>query len=94
MSTGEIPDVTPSDAQVLVRLGGELQLVWTTVGGYRVRHVCNRRQDGRGTIICAPLLTQHIIQFVPEAGYTVSPSILCSDCGLHGYLIANEWRAV
>lgn len=91
MSTGPIPDATPADVEVKVRLGGEMQLCWSE-GQFRLRHLCDRSASGRNVIICAPVLSQHFVQWVPEAGYTVQPSILCPDCGLHGWIRANEWQ--
>lgn len=89
-----IPIAMPPGAEIIVRLGGEMALCRVTGVGYYFRHVCDRTASGRNVIICAPALSQHHIEFVPEAGFTVQPSILCPDCGLHGWLIANEWRPV
>lgn len=47
--------------------------------------------DGRFTKIVAPRLTNHTITR-SEAGVTVRASILCPDCGLHGFVTENRWE--
>lgn len=59
-------------------------------------HKCDRGE--RGVIICAPLLADHQITHVPCTQFnglhtvpTVTPSILCPDCGTHGFITAGRW---
>lgn len=43
-------------------------------------------------IRCAPMLgDEHEVEW-SETWPTVSPSILCSDCGLHGYMRDGVWE--
>jgi hypothetical protein len=55
---------------------------------YRFAHTCDR--GDRGVIRCAPLLSLHTIS-TPDEGLNISPSILCSDCGIHGFVRNSEW---
>lgn len=54
-------------------------------------HRCDRGE--RGVIICAPLLQLnkggHVI--VQADPLTISPSILCGDCGTHGFVRDGRW---
>lgn len=52
-------------------------------------HRCDR--GDRGVILCAPRLdaTGHRIEVADPL--TVSPSILCPDCGTHGFVRAGKW---
>lgn len=63
-------------------------------GPTRFRHRCDR--GPRGVIICAPLLSEgpggHVVTGT-DAGSTVTPSILCTDCGTHGFVTDDQWRA-
>lgn len=62
-------------------------------------HRCDRGE--RGTIICAPALMNvgqpggHQITWSPDqAGQmksTITPSILCPDCGTHGFVRNGRW---
>lgn len=64
-------------------------------------HRCDRRE--RGTIICAPRLTAvnqpggHQLTWSTDQGGrevpTVRASVLCPDCGTHGFITAGRWAA-
>lgn len=73
---------------------GVVQTLWYPGGSVGVRHVCHRTRDGL-TVIAAPRLQldngHHIISTDPV---TVTPSILCDDCGLHGFITDGVWRGV
>lgn len=59
-------------------------------GTVRIEHEC-RTVDGVRLIV-APALqlgTGHIIEQANPL--TVSPSILCPDCGLHGFIREDRW---
>lgn len=54
-------------------------------------HICDRGE--RGVIICAPALqigAGHTLTGSPE-GPTVRASILCPDCGTHGFITDGRW---
>jgi hypothetical protein len=70
---------------------GPVRLLVYPDGTIRVSHVCDR--GARGVIRCAPLLGDgHQVEWV-GLWPTVAPSILCSDCGLHGYMRAGVWES-
>jgi len=59
-------------------------------GTCRIEHKC--KVIGGVQIICAPALRLadgHTI--VAEDPLTVTPSILCPDCGLHGFITEGRW---
>jgi hypothetical protein len=63
-------------------------------GTARFEHRCDRGE--RGTIICAPALqigNGHTLTYQPgmHDAPTVRPSILCPDCGTHGYITDGRW---
>lgn len=61
-------------------------------GTARFEHRCDR--GDRGVIICAPLLRLgegHTI--TQDDPLTITPSILCPDCGTHGFVTEGKWVA-
>lgn len=69
-------------------------------GRVRFHHRCDR--GARGVIICAPSLSPgHDVRVTardittPGLGLmiSVSPSILCNDCGTHGFIAESAWRS-
>lgn len=56
----------------------------------RFEHRCDR--GDRGVVICAPAMQldngHTILQADP---LTISPSILCPDCGTHGFIRDGRW---
>lgn len=68
-------------------------------GTVRFEHVCDRSE--RGVILCAPALrigNGHTLtrndtktRNSPEGEPTVNPSILCPDCGTHGFITEGRW---
>ncbi len=62
----------------------------------RFEHTCDRGR--RGVIMCAPHLTDvnqpggHQVTG-PHERPTVFPSILCEDCGTHGFITDGRWAA-
>lgn len=59
-------------------------------GSIRIEHTC--RQVGEDQLITAPALildAGHVVQ--QEDPLTVTPSILCADCGLHGFITNGIW---
>lgn len=78
----------------LIDHGHGIETAWYPGGEVGVRHTCDRGGK-RGVIICAPRLVLdqpngHTIVSVNPV--TVSPSIACSDCGLHGFIRDGRWE--
>jgi hypothetical protein len=104
-AAGLIPvlEPPPADLPYLVESGwtehvqvGDFQLLFYADGTVRFAHLCNRGE--RGVVIAAPALqlnAGHHISVVGEvrAGglVTVEPSILCPDCGTHGFVRDGVW---
>lgn len=90
-------DATPPGWTIEVGLVAApgLQVLGYPDGTWRFRHRCDRSARDAGTIVCAPLLAQHVVQFrVGTDGTTqlwVTPSILCPDCGTHGWVTHGAW---
>ncbi|WP_295101608.1 hypothetical protein [uncultured Microbacterium sp.] len=84
------PDLTPPGFSRSVD-HGRVQSLHYPDGTIRVRHECHRPRDGR-TLIHAPTLTipGHVV--VSTDPVTITPSFLCSDCGMHGFLTDGVWR--
>jgi len=60
-------------------------------GIVRFEHVCDR--GSRGVIVCAPELqigAGHTLTG-GDNGPTVRASILCEDCGTHGFVTEGRW---
>lgn len=87
----QIPEVYDHDF-VRSEDHGVVQTLWYADGSVGIRHVCHRSRDGL-TVIAAPRLQldngHHIASTEPV---TITPSIACDDCGLHGFLITSVWR--
>lgn len=78
-------------------VGAGVELLHLVDGRILVRHECgrwpdDREEDGVFVKVVAPALSGgHAVEArIPT---TVSPSILCPDCGLHGYVRAGRWAA-
>lgn len=61
------------------------------------RHVCtswpdDAEPDGTFTKVVAPRLSRHTVTRT-DAGVTVRASVLCPDCGTHGWVTDSQWRA-
>jgi hypothetical protein len=95
----DVPDFTPPGWLDAVEVSPGVSLVRYPGDVVRVRHRCNRAGRGGGDAICAPKLSPgHIVQWPPAMTDgcnkpTVSPSILCADCGLHGFVVNGEWMS-
>ncbi len=63
--------------------------------GVRVKHVCtswpdDQEPDGEFVKVVAPALAPaHVVHSLDPA--TVTASILCPDCGLHGFVRGGVW---
>lgn len=75
------------------------QLVFWSDTRVGFKHRCDRGE--RGIIVCAPLLKDvdmpgghHItwsMNAIGEMRPTVTPSIMCPDCGTHGFVRNGRW---
>lgn len=86
---GEIPDVTTPGWTSAEDHGSGVSSLHYPDGKIRIRHTCNRTHI---TIINAPALqltNGHTV--VQREPLTVNPSILCDDCGLHGFITNGSW---
>lgn len=91
MSVTDIPDLTELGYDRIVD-HGRVQTVWYPDGRVRARHECHLPRADMD-VFSAPLLqlsNGHTI--VSTDPVTVSPSIACGDCGLHGFLTDGVWR--
>ena len=72
-------------------LGESYRVLFYEDGRACFEHRCDRGE--RGVIICAPALQidggGH--QIVQEDPLTITPSILCPDCGTHGFITNGRW---
>lgn len=82
-----------TDAEYVAHTNGpSYRVLFYADGTARFEHRCDRGE--RGVIICAPLLcldAGHVI--VSRSPLTITPSILCSDCGTHGFITKGRWVA-
>lgn len=88
------------NAQIIDNLcGPTYRLLTYPDGTVRFEHRCDRGK--RGVIICAPALSPgHTLTYGPckrpecQGAHdvpTVTPSILCPDCGTHGFITDGRW---
>lgn len=97
MGTEPIPNLVEQGWELGDELVGpdhpDYALLFYANGDVRFEHRCDR--GDRGVVDCAPALQlngggHRIISAVPA---TVQPSILCPDCGTHGFVTDGKWRA-
>lgn len=103
----EIPFCVPSGwewSDIIRRPGRELfRLLHYPDNTVRFEHCCDRGE--RGTIVCAPAIhlgpvdpgwtiSRNEVQTHanPKGEPTIRPSVLCPDCGLHGFITDGWWR--
>lgn len=76
----------------------DLRIVFYPTGERRFWHTCTVPPAPDviaeyATIECAPVLQHEVsVAYDEDLVVTVSPSILCRRCQLHGFFIGNEWR--
>lgn len=80
-----------TDSTFIPHSGGpDYRVLWYEDGTARFEHRCDRGE--RGVVVCAPALQlsggHRIVQRDP---LTVEPSILCPDCGTHGFIRDGRW---
>ena len=71
-----------------IDLGLGIQLLYMEDGRIRIAHDCKLIDERRRLRVAFLLDKRHIVTPAPV---TITPSILCDDCGLHGWIIAGEW---
>lgn len=91
LATKEI--VGPGDVRWI---DADKKLLFYVDGTVRFMHRCDRGE--RGVIVCAPALqldAGHTITtrdpIMEKVPVTVTPSVLCADCGTHGFVINGRW---
>lgn len=71
---------------------GPAQLVLGDDATLRLRHLCSRRNiDGLERVVAPAIGAQHVVQG-PWERLTLSPSVVCPDCGLHGWVRDGAWQ--
>lgn len=80
-----------NEATIVKQVAGpSYRVLFYEDGTVRFEHRCDR--GPRGVVICAPALQLdggHVIE--QRDPLTISPSILCPDCGTHGFIRARRW---
>ena len=76
-----------------VEVGSGITMLSYPSGEWRVQHTCTRPRDGNTLIIAPALQLNAGHSIVSEEPLTVSPSIMCGDCGLHGFVTYGVWRS-
>jgi hypothetical protein len=77
--------------------GDSYRILFYKDGVARFEHLCDR--GDRGVIICAPRLGpahqigRHPHPMSGRPSITITPSILCPDCGTHGFVRNGSWVA-
>lgn len=67
--------------------------LWYADGTIRVRHDC-KVIDGVQLVVAPALqLDNGGHRIVTKRPLTVEPSVLCPDCGLHGFIREQQWVA-
>ena len=70
--------------------GPSYRILWYPNGTARFEHLCDRGE--RGVVVCAPALQLDGGHFIQQREpLTITPSILCPDCGTHGFITNGRW---
>ncbi|MCV7174762.1 hypothetical protein [Mycolicibacterium sphagni] len=91
---GQIPNAVEPGWEHATDIGDFRLLFYPGVDDVRFEHTCDRGR--RGVIRCAPRLTDvnqpggHQVTGTRESP-TVRASILCDDCGTHGFITDGQW---
>jgi len=84
----------PADFDRMVNHGGGVQTLWYSDGTIKFRHLC-RLNDGRRKILApetfGPLHAAH--KMISADPLTLEPSIICQQCGLHGWIRDGRWES-
>lgn len=81
--------VTMRRIRVGANEGFPIYLTQENDGLWRFDHMCIRR--GAVYIRVRPLLSDTHQVAETDDGVTVSPSLLCPDCSLHGWIHSSKW---
>ena len=75
-------------------LGDGMAVVWTDEPAPRFEHRCRTLHytEGDRQVVCAPALANHTVSG-PHDAVTVRASVLCPDCGLHGFVTDGRWSS-
>jgi hypothetical protein len=81
-------------AQQVIPVGEGIEIVADNEGQWHFKHRCKiwvDETDGQiHALVCAPYFDDaHVVE--NQSPLTVSPSLLCSDCGTHGYVCHGQW---
>lgn len=92
MLPGEVPHVVERGWTHADVIDSGYRLLTYGDGTIRFEHLCDR--GPRGVIVCAPRLQighGHTLTRNAEGQPTVRASILCDDCGTHGFVTDGKW---
>lgn len=87
------PILVDSTWTARVDLGGDLAILFYGDDDVRFHHLCDRGK--RGIVICAPRLQigrGHSV--VRREPLTIVASVMCDDCGTHGFVTDGAWVSV
>lgn len=90
----EVVLVENIDQYAKIDVGGGVSLLIPAEGKIRVMHVCaewddDYMQEHLVKIACPTLHEDHVVVSLDPP--TIQPSILCSSCGLHGFVRSGVW---
>lgn len=71
---------------------GEVQTLWYSDGSIGVLHTCTRPRYGFTLAVAPRLQLSNGHTVVSTDPVTISPSIACGDCGLHGFIRNGQWE--
>lgn len=75
-----------------VDIGSGKAIRFCADGNVCFEHRCDRSVGGRGVIVCDPaLMIGEGHRVVTEDPLTIVASILCPDCGTHGWVTSGAW---
>lgn len=73
-----------------VLVGAAKRVLFYPDGTVRFEHYCDR--GDRGAVVCAPRLQiGHGHTIVQSDPLSIEASILCDDCGTHGWVTDGRW---
>jgi hypothetical protein len=94
MSKTEDLGLGPGGYERIVDHGSNIQTLWYADGRIKFRHIC-RLIDGTRRVLApetfGPEHKAHAM--VSRDPLTLSPSLLCRQCGLHGWIRNGRWEA-